>query len=189
MKNFKGKKVLILVIAIIAVLGTTITAYAAVGAVSSMKYGNQYIVDQVTNEKYVDGILVQTIERQWIPENRYNPNDQTHPYPSVPTPGPTYDKTYTLRNAGYNSRFDLQNYASKYAWRTSVVETSASENRVDTNVTFDVDDTSSADRWIITFQQVVTFDKNGSPNIEYYSDGQRYTVSAIKKMFEMYGKK
>ena len=189
MKILKNRKVLTLVIALVAVLGTSLTAYAAVGAISSMKYGNQYIVDRVTEEKYVDGILVQTIERQWIPENRYNPNDEIHPYPSTPKPAPTCDMKYTLRNAGYNSRTDLEDYDSKYGWNTSAVETSASDYRVDTDVTFEVDDTSSVDRWTITFQQNVVFDKNGSPIINYYVNGQSYTVNAIKRMFVAYGKK
>lgn len=187
-----GKKVLALVIALVAILGTTVTALAATGQIGVNKVGNQYAVDYITNEYYDDGVLVQIIERKWVPENRYDANNPRRPIPSnstspQPSPNTNGDRVQTLRNAGINSRNDLQTYAWSYQWSTTPVETYASNDRLETNITFQVDASASADRWKCTFKQVVTYSGNNTV-VKYYIDNQEYSVDAIKRMFKQYGK-
>ena len=191
---FKSRRILALVLALVAVLGTSVTVLAATGNIGVNKVGDKYAVDYITNEYYnSEGILVQVIERKWIPENRYNSNDPRNPYPANGScPSPTYstngDRVQTLRNAGINSRNDLQTYAWSYMWSTTPVETYASNDRLETNITFQVDESASADRWQCTFTQKVTFDGGGHPIVKYYIGNQEYTVSSIKSMFKQYGR-
>lgn len=192
MRMFKSKKVLALVVALTALLGTTVTVFAATGTIGYNKVGNQYAVDYIISETTSDGILIQTIERRWIPENRFNPNDPRNPYNSS-SPAPSYNtntnKVQTLRNAGINSRNDLQTYGWNYQWSTTPVETYSSDSKVETNITFQVDSSASADRWKCTFKQVVQFDNGGNPYVKYYMGNQEYSMDSIKRMFEQYGKK
>lgn len=172
----------------VLLVGGAITAYAAIGDQNVSKIGDKYCVDTVTAEAVVDGVLVQTIERKWIPENRYNPNDPRNPIPTVPTPPVDDTKVQQLRNAGINSRNDLQTYAWNYQWSTTPVEKSASSSELRTEITFQVDASASVDRWKCTFDQVVKFDNAGNPYVEYYIGSQKYSVAAIKRMFVSYGK-
>lgn len=185
-------KVLALALAFVAVFGISATVYAATGHVAVQKINNEYCVDVITAETTVDGIFTQTITRKWIPENRYNPNDPATPYSSSGTPAPSQntngDKVQTLRNAGINSRNDLQTYAWSYQWSTTPVETYSTDSRLETNITFQVDESASADRWKITFLQVVTFNKKGNTVVKYYVGNQEYSVDSIKRMFAQYGK-
>lgn len=193
MKMFKSKKVLALALALVAALGVSVTAFAATGSLTWSKNGSNYVVDYVSSEKTVDGIVIQTIERKWIPENRFDSNNPWYPKAAngtapAPNPGQNTDKVQTLRNAGINSRNDLQTYAWSYRWSTTPVETYATESRLETNITFQVDESASADRWQCTFTQVVTYDGGGHPIVKYYIGSQEYSVSAIKSMFAQYGK-
>lgn len=188
MKKFAVKKALALVVAIVAVLGLSATVYAAVGNQAVQKIGDKYCVDTVTAEQVIDGVTVQTIERKWIPENRYNPNDPRNPYPSTPSPAPNTDKVQRLRQAGIDSRNDLQTYAWSYQWSTTSVEKSANDSELRTEITFQVDESVSADRWVCTFVQIVKFDNAGSPYVRYYIGDQKYSVAAIKRMLSSYGK-
>ena len=184
MKMFKAKKVLALAIALVAVLGTTVTALAASGTIGYNKVGDQYAVDYIISETTVDGILVQTIERKWIPESRFNPNDPRNPIPTQPN----QTKVQQLRQAGIDSRNDLQTYAWSYQWSTTSVEKSATDSELRTDITFQVDESASADRWVCTFSQIVKFDNSGKAYVEYYKDGIKYSVASIKRMFAAYGK-
>ena len=187
MKMFKSKKFLALAIALVAILGTTATVYAAAGAINYSKVGDKYVVDYVVTETTVDGIVVQTVERKFIPENRFNVNDPRNPIPSVPTP-PNPTKVQQLRQAGLDSKNDLQTYAWSYQWSTTTIEKSASDTELRTDITFQVDASASADRWVCTFNQVVKFDSSGNPYVKYYIGSQEYSVAAIKRMFAAYGK-
>lgn len=188
MKKFAVKKALALVVAIVAVLGLSATVYAAVGNQAVQKIGDKYCVDTVTAEQVIDGVTVQTIERKWIPENRYNPNDPRNPYSSTPSPTPNTDKVQRLRQAGIDSRNDLQTYAWSYQWSTTSVEKSANDSELRTEITFQVDESVSADRWVCTFVQIVKFDNAGNPYVRYYIGDQKYSVAAIKRMLSSYGK-
>lgn len=191
MKNFKRRRILALVLALIAVLGTTATVYAATGHVSAQKINDEWCVDLITKEETIDGIFTQTIVRKWIPDNRYNPNDPATPYPSnanpSPNPGQNTDRTQQLRNAGINSRNDLQTYGWSYQWSTTPVETYSTSEKLVTSITFEVDASASADRWRCTFDQIVTW--NGQyPVVRYYIGDTEYTPDSIKTMFRQYGK-
>jgi hypothetical protein len=186
MKRFSKKIVGIIVMVAVLLTFGAITAYAAVNDQNVTKIGNQYCVDTVIAETTVDGIVVQTVERKWIPENRYNPNDPRNPIPSVPTPPNSAEQT--LRQAAIDSRNDLQTYGWSYQWSTTPVETYASSTLLKTSITFQVDASASADRWKCTFEQRVTFDANGNTVVEYYIGNQKYSVDSIKRMFAAYGK-
>lgn len=190
MKLSLHKKILSLVVVMAVLLvGGAVTAYAA-STSQSTKVGNTWVVDTVTAETTVDGIVVQTIERKWIPEDRYNSNDPRNPISTTTTtPIPPVDsKVQQLRNAGINSRNDLQTYGWNYQWSTTTNETYASDSKLETSITFQVDEAASADRWVCTFNQVVTFDAGGNPVVEYYIGSQKYSTNAIKRMFAQYGK-
>ena len=183
-----SKKVLGLVVVMAVLLvGGAITAYAA-STSQSTKIGDKWVVDTVVSETTVDGVVVQTVERKWIPENRYNPDDPRNPIPTLPTPPNPTDKVQQLRNAGINSRNDLQTYAWSYQWSTTTKETSATDSRLETSITFQVDESASADRWVCTFNQVVTFDAGGNAIVKYYIGSQEYSMNSIKRMFASYGK-
>lgn len=183
----KSRRILALAIAVVAILGTTVTALAATGAVTFTKVDDKYVVDYIISESTVDGVLVQNIERKWIPENRFNKDDPRNPIPSTPTPGPT-DKIQKLRQAGTTSYEDLKTYATGYQWDASIVETSASDSEVKNEATFQVDEVASVDCWVCTFTQVVKFDNSGKTYVKYYIGSQEYSVAAIKRMFAKYGK-
>ncbi|MBR1801622.1 hypothetical protein IJ768_00095 [Candidatus Saccharibacteria bacterium] len=186
-----SKRVFVAVLALVAVLGISVTVYAAANTTTYSKVGNQYVVDYISNEKTVDGVVVQTIERKWIPENRFNPNDPRNPI-GTNTPAPNNNtngnKVQTLRNAGINSRNDLQTYGWSYQWSTTPVETYSNNDRVETQITFQVDESASADRWKCTFTQIVRFDNAGNPYVKYYIGNQEYSADSIKTMFRQYGK-
>lgn len=188
----KGRTALAVLLALVAVLGLSATVYAATGHVAVQKINGEYCVDVITKEETIDGIFTQTVVRKWIPENRYNPNDPATPYPSsgcpAPNPGQNTDRTQALRNAGINSRNDLQTYGWDYQWSTTPVETYATSDKLVTNITFEVDASASADRWRCSFDQVVTWNGN-YPVVRYYIDGQEYTPDSIKTMFRQYGTK
>ena len=188
MKMFKSKKFLALAIALVAVLGTAVTAFAASGTINYSKVGDKYVVDYVVSETTVDGVLVQTVERKWIPENRFNANDPRNPKPSDTTPAPSTDKIQRLRQAGIDSRNDLQTYGWNYQWSTTAIERAASDSELKTDITFQVDESASADRWVCTFTQIVRFDNAGNPYVKYYIGNQEYSVASIKRMFASYGK-
>lgn len=188
----KFHKVLVAVVAMALALGVGATAYAAVNSTTYTKVGDKYAVDTVLSETTVDGIFVQTIERKWIPENRFNKNDPRNPIPcggsQQPAPSTT-DRITQLRNAGNNSLNDLSNYGYSYRWYTNWSETYATDAQVNRSITFQVDESASADRWICTFEQRCTFDSAGHVQVKYYMDGQEYSASSIKSMFKAYGKK
>ena len=187
----KRRKILMALIAMCLIFGASVTAYAAVNSTVWQKCGNQYAVDTITEEKTVDGVVVQTIERKWIPENRFNSNDPRNPLPSgdpVPVPPQPGNKVQQLRQAGIDSRNDLQTYGWSYQWVTTAVESSANDSEVRTDLTFQAEESASADRWVCTFTQVVKFDSGGKPYVRYYMGNQEYSVSSIKKMFAKYGK-
>lgn len=182
MKFFKKKGFLALAIALIAVLGTAATVYAAAGDVNYSKVGNSYVVDYVVSETTNDGITIQTIERKWIPENRFNPKDPRNPYPS----NNETDRTQQLRNAGVNSRKDLQDYASDYQWFYESTETYATSEKVATTLYFETTKTSMGDKWSLTVNQVVNW--NGKyPLVHYYIGDTEYTPNSIKSVFHDYG--
>jgi len=187
MKRLSKKVVAVVVMAAVLLVGGAITAYAAVNDQSITKIGDKYCVDTVVSETTVDGVLVQTIERKWIPEKRYDPNNPRNPIPSVPTP-PTDTNEQKLRQAGIDSRNDLQTYAWSYQWTTTPVETSASSKELRTSITFQVSENVSPDRWVCEFTQVVKFDNSGNPYVEYFKGNQKYSVASIKRMFEKYGR-
>ena len=187
----KTSKILVLALALIAVLGTTVTAYATTGHVSVQRIDGEWCVDLISKEETIDGIYTQTIIRKWIPDSRYNPDDPANPKPSgttpSPNPGQNTDRTQQLRNAGINSKNDLQTYGWSYQWSTTPVETYATSEKLVTNITFEVDASASADRWRCSFDQVVTW--NGQyPVVRYYIGDTEYTPDSIKKMFREYGK-
>jgi hypothetical protein len=173
------------VAAIMLVVGS-ITAYAAVNDQSVTKIGDKYCVDTVISETNANGILVQTVERKWIPENLFNKDDPRNPISS--TSQTTTTQVDTLRQAATNSRNDLANYAYSYQWTTTAVETSASATEVVSEVKFQVNESASADRWVCTFTQYAKFDASGNAYVEYYIGSQKYSTNAIKRMFAAYGK-
>ena len=191
MKKFAGKWVIAILLTLVAVFGLSMTAYATVGHQEWGPIGDNYYVDTVVSEQWVDGVLVQSVERKWIPKNRFNPNDPRNPYPSNGTPKPSPNtngnNAQTLRNAAINSRNDLQTYGWSYRWSTTPVETYSANDRIETNITFQVDESASADRWKCTFKQVATWENN-NPVVRYYMDGQEYSADSIKRMFASYGK-
>lgn len=167
----------------------SIAVYAAVNDQAIQKVGNQYVVDTVVAEVVSDGVTVQTVERLYIPENQYNPNDPRHPLPSGGGTTPVVsDKITQLRQATATSISNLQASAYNYQWSTTFNETSASDTAVHYNVTFQVDASVSADRWVCTFDLVTKFDNSGKPYCEYYIGSQKYSVASIQRMFANYGK-
>jgi hypothetical protein len=165
----------------------SIAVYAAVNSQTITKVGDQYVVDTVVAETTADGITVQSIERKYIPENRYNPNDPRNPLPSGTTPVVS-DKVTQLRNAAATSLSSLQSSAYSYQWGTTFAEASASDSELHYTVTFQVDASVSADRWVCTFDQVTKFNSSGTPYVEYYIGAQKYSVAAINRMFAKYGR-
>ena len=185
-----GRRALIALLAIVGVLGAAVTAYAAAGSVSANKVGNQYAVDYISQEYFdSDGILVQVIERKWIPESRYDANNPRVPKNSSgqTNPNQNTDRTQSLRNAAINSKNDLQTYGWSYQWSTTATETYTSSEKLVMSIKFEVDASASADRWTCTFDQVTTW--NGSyPVVRYYIGSTEYTPDSIKTMFRNYGK-
>ena len=176
----------LLVALLVALVGPKV--YAAVNDQAVNRVGDYFCVDTVTAETTVDGILVQTLERKWIPANRYNSNDPRNPLPIGTVP--VSDEITKLRTAAANSITDLQSSAYSYQWSTAFAEASATNTEFHYTVTFQVDGVVSADRWVCSFDQVTRFDRNGNAYVEYYciSDGKKYSVAGIKRMFAAYGK-
>ncbi len=184
-----GKRIKVVILALLGVLVIAMVGpkvYAAVNDQAVSKIGDYYCVDTVTTETTADGVLVQTIERKWIPVSRYNANDPRNPLPIGTVP--VSDEITKLRTAAANSISDLQSSAYSYQWSTNFAEASATNSELHYAVTFQVDASVSADRWVCTFDQVTKFDRNGNAYAEYYKDGIKYSTNAIKRMFAAYGR-
>lgn len=183
------KRINVIIAALIVLLLAVLIGpkvYAAVNDQAVNKIGDYYCVDTVTAETTSDGVLVQTLERKWIPISRFNANDPRNPLPIGTVP--VSDEITKLRTAAANSITDLQSSAYSYQWSTNFAEASATNSELHYTVTFQVDASVSADRWVCTFDQVTKFDRNGNAYAEYYKDGIKYSAAAIKRMFAAYGK-
>ena len=166
---------------------------------SVVKSGRYYIVDGVKSETTVDGVLIQTIERRFVPEDRYNPNS-----PNVPnSSGNGYwdnngnyidsgrndscnqqNRAQRLKDAGYNSSNAIVNYAKKHNWTYSAHENYSRDNEFSQYLYFRFDNAKNYDYVDIDFTEQVVFDQNGNPFIRYYNKGVAYTEADLRAMFD-----
>lgn len=177
----KGVRVFI-VLTLILALSIPVIAYAESYNQNIWRNGNYVIVDTVTARNTSNGILVETIERKWIPESQYNSENPTQPY----NPGQTKG---SIKDLSKSSLADLQSHAYLYSWTSSVVENEISDSKIVRTVTFMSDESGTADLYSCTFTQVATYDSGGYPIVRYYIGSQDYTVGSIKQMFEKYGRR
>ena len=184
-----SKRLRVWILALLGVLAVVLIGpkvYAAVNDQAVNKIGDYYCVDTVTAETTADGVLVQTIERKWIPVSRYNANDPRNPLPIGTVP--VTEEITKLRTAAAASITDLQQSGYAYQWSTAFAEASATNTELHYTVSFQVDETVSADRWLCSFDQVTRFDRNGNAYVEYWKDGVKYSTNSIKRMFATWGK-
>ena len=176
---------------------TTTAAFAAVGDQTVSRSGNDYIVETVLSETTdSNGVKVQNVERKVIPWYLYNPSNPRYPLtPPAPNPTPTpvppvppepSKKVLKLRDFGSSSISDLKSYASEYRWGTTTTETFTSDSKIETEVTFALEDSVSVDNWTAVFVQKVTC-KKGKKSVKFLKDGKEYSVSSIKRMLKKYG--
>lgn len=186
MKKFK--KSLVVLLAVVAVVGASLTAYAAVGAQSVSKVGDKYVVETVLTETMDGNTLVQTVEKRWIPEAEYE----------------AVAKMAQLR-AAIDHALDVDGYvdnrpgtsAHAYQWKVTTAETAASNTEVGRKVTFKC--TASSQGWQAEFIAYASFDSKGNPVVKYYllNNGQiqkdsagnpiAYGAASINQMLEQYG--
>ena len=198
----KLKRTLLTVAAIaLAAVLVPVSVFAA-GGYSVVKSGQYYIVDTIKAETTIDGVLIQTIERRFVPEGRYNPNNPNVPYSS----GNGYwdnngnyinngnssngkapiNRAQTLRSAGVSSLNALNGYSETYGWTHTSRETYSDDSNFKQYVYFRLDNTKKYDYVDIEFTQQVTYDKNWNAIVRYYKnggDGTAYTEGDLKAMF------
>lgn len=177
---------------------TTTAAFAAVGDQTISRSGNDYVVETVTAENTdANGIKTQIVEKKIIPWYLYNPSNprvpltpptpNPDPKPVPPTPPEPSKKVLRLRDLGSGSINELKSYAYDYRWETTTAETFTSDSKIETEVTFTLDDSISVDNWTAVFTQKVTC-KKGKKSVKFLKDGKEYSVASIKRMLKKYGK-
>ena len=175
---------------------TSNAAFAAVGDQVIERSGNDYVVETVVGEsRDSNGVLTQTVEKKTIPWYLYDPNNPRIPLtppvpeppkPVPPTPPEPSKKVLRLRDLGSSSIAELKSYAYDYRWGTTTTETFTSDSRIETEVTFALEDSVSVDNWTAVFTQKVTC-KKGKKSVKFLKDGKEYSVSSIKRMLKKYG--
>ncbi|MDO4967528.1 MAG: hypothetical protein Q4E70_02055 [Candidatus Saccharibacteria bacterium] len=201
MKN-KRSTIIAVLLAAVVVIGLPVGVYAA-GNFAVVKQGQYYIVDTVKNEATTDGVLIQTIERRYIPEGRYNPNNPRVPYSS----GTGYwdndgnyinngqwnnpnwnsqNRATQLKNFGYSSATGIMNYGAARGWTYNYRENYSTDSEYSIYIYFRYNNARNYDYVDIAFTAKTVFDNAGNPYTRYYKDGAgtAYTESDIKSMFD-----